>query len=110
MKPNVIIQSTIKIQELIKSNIKMIICEQVQRVTKQAVVEEVALLRFYIFSITNAIIITITIVIINTIVTIFSICFLVIIIIGIIIVTIVNNYHLQVWWPPWSFHHWRQRP
>ena len=34
----------------------MIICEQVQRVTKQAVVEEVALLRFYISSITIVII------------------------------------------------------
>ena len=61
MKPNVIIQSTIKIQELIKSNIKMIIREQVQRVTKQAVVEEVALLRFDISSITIVIIFTITI-------------------------------------------------
>ena len=46
MKPNVIIQSIIKIQEVVKSNIIMIICEQVQRVTKQAVVEEVALLRY----------------------------------------------------------------
>ena len=87
MKPNVIIQSIIKIQEVVKSSIIMIICEQVQRVTKQAVVEEVALLRYYIYSITIVIIITITIIIsiiINiiititiaiTIVIIFFICF-----------------------------------
>ena len=63
----------------------MIIYEQVQRVTKQAVVEEVALLRYYISSITIVIIITITISIIIpiiititiaiTIVIIFFICF-----------------------------------
>ena len=83
MKPNVIIQSIIKIQEVVKSSIIMIICEQVQRVTKQAVVEEVALLRYYISSITIVIIITITITITIsitisiaiTIVIIFFICF-----------------------------------
>ena len=79
MKPNVIIQSIIKIQEVVKSSIIMIIGEQVQRVTKQAVVEEVALLRYYISSITIVIIITITITIsltiAITIVIIFFICF-----------------------------------
>ena len=73
MKPNVIIQSIIKIQEVVKSNIIMIICEQVQRVTKQAVVEEVALLRFYISYITK--VITIVIIITITIVITFSTCF-----------------------------------
>ena len=58
MTPYVIIQIIIKIEIVVKSNIIMIICEQVQRVTKQAVVEEVALLRFYISSITIVIIIT----------------------------------------------------
>ena len=62
MKPNVIIQSIIKIQEVVKRSIIMIICEQVQRVTKQAVVEEVALLRFDISSITIVIIFTIVLI------------------------------------------------